>query len=189
MAPYACNVGGMLFIFPFLWNSSSVLHQIVPSPFLTPTLWIWLSQRLNSLPPPLWRHLPDSFSVRRRLTLRPTIFTLWPRIFTLRARIFALRAADISCNRALVQQSTQFAFDGQDCSFYFCFTSAPRIFLQQASILRRGGKRACSLLRSPLIHCTRGLISKPLKGMQGYNGKKCLFHFHKYFYWASEATQ
>ena len=145
MAPYACNVGGMLFIFPFLWNSSSVLHQIVPSPFLTPTLWIWLSQRLNSLPPPLWRHLPDSFSVRRRLTLRPTIFTLWPttftlwpRIFTLRARIFALRAADISCNRALVQQSTQFAFDGQDCSFYFCFTSA--YFPATGINFKEGGK-------------------------------------------------
>ena len=59
---------------------------------------------------PLWRRLPDSFSVRRRRTLWASIFTLWARIFALISRIFILSArifaADFSCKRALVQQST-----------------------------------------------------------------------------------
>ena len=60
---------------------------------------------------PLWRRLPDSFSVQRRLTLWATIFTLWAKIFALREPEFLLWVLPTSvatgqCSRALVQQST-----------------------------------------------------------------------------------
>ena len=74
----------------------------------------------------------------------------------------------------------------------FTFVLLPRrVFSCNRAWILTGGeipaRRLPEILFDPL-HTWPYL--KPLsKGMQGYNGKKCLFHFHTYFNWASEATQ
>ena len=188
---------------------STCFSQIPPMSFIrlyhlpllfAQTLWILLSQLLASSFP-LWRRLPESFSVRRRRTLWASIFTLWARIFALRARIFILSArifaADFSWTRALHWCSNQPSLRLMSGKIaVFTFVLLPRTFSATGicpSILTRGEFRACS--RDPLGYIAQvpwpylSSHFQKCKGMRGYNCKKCLFHFHTYFNWASEATQ
>ena len=96
-----------------LWELASVKFLLLSSD-CSISLFILLSHCWNSLIPTLAAFADVLFPSNVGSFVN----------FQFGAKIFALRS-DFSCNRGqcmAVHQSAHFAFDRQDCSFYFCFT-------------------------------------------------------------------